>query len=281
VISVGSLLAGGAGKTPFVVHLAGRLSTYRAAVLSRGYGGREPEYGRVGADADPRLAGDEPVLLARRAGIPVWVGHDRAAVAQRLSSAYEVFILDDGFQHLRLKRALDICLVPDLPLDAVLPAGLWRESPGALADADFVVCTPRAPVWLSRHYAGPVGLVDFVPGAWQSAGGAGPPPARALAFSGIARPERFLGSLDGFELVGSETFPDHHAYSPADLKALWRKADKLGAGALLTTAKDAVRVPSSVAAESGIPLYWRDVDLVWIGGEEDFASILRAALGSS
>lgn len=276
VVSVGSLLAGGSGKTPFVVHLADRLSGHRVAVLSRGYGGRARRPAEVKSDDDPRHCGDEPLLLARTTSASIWIGRDRARLARRLGAEYDLFILDDGYQHLRLGRSLNICLVPALPLGHVLPAGLWREGASALADADFVVCVNDIPDWLKNYYDGPTGTVEFLPGPWQGGEGHATPPARALAFCGIARPERFLASLTEFELVDTVLFRDHHRYSESELSALRERAMQRGADALLTTAKDAVRIR---VAPLGLPLFFRDVALRWRAGEDVFARCLSDALG--
>jgi tetraacyldisaccharide 4'-kinase len=276
VISVGSLLAGGSGKTPFVVHLADRLAAHRVAILSRGFGGQARAPFKVERDADPRMCGDEPLLLKRRTSAAVWVYSNRAQLARQLVNDYDLFLLDDGYQHLTLRRNLNICLVPDLPLGAVLPAGLWREGPSALADADFVVALNDLPNWLKAHYTGPVARVELVPGDWQSHAGHGVPPRRVLAFCGIARPERFIESLAEYDVVESVHFADHHAYTDAELDSLWRRALDLGAEALLTTAKDVVRIGR---VPSGLPLYFRDVSVRWIQGEALFGQALADAVG--
>lgn len=265
VISVGSLLAGGAGKTPFVAHLAGMLEDKRIAVLSRGYGGRTVALHQVDADADPGEVGDEAVLLARQIPCDVWVARDRAEAARRMAPDYDLVILDDGYQHLMLRRDLNICLVPDLPFDAVLPAGLWRERPGALADADLVIGVDKLPSWLPRYWSGPTALVTFVPGGWQSDAGDGSPTGNVLSFCGIARPERFFESLSDLNVVEQVAFPDHHAYSPGELEELSARARDLGVDGLVTTAKDAVRLGTW---SPGPTLFWREVTVRWTFGQD-------------
>lgn len=280
VVSVGSLLAGGSGKTPFVLHLAARLATatYRVAILSGGFGGRARKPGRVERGSDPQSCGDEPLLLARATPAAVWIGRNRADLARRLANDYDLFLLDDGYQHLRLSRAFNICLVPNQPVGDILPAGLWRERPSALVDADFVACVEDVPGWLCDFYAGPVGTVEFGPGEWHSGSEPATPPARVLAFCGIARPERFLATLAGFELRDTALFRDHHRYTAGDLDTLWARASRTGAEALVTTAKDAVRIRSAV---EGLPLFWRDVSLRWNSREDEFARCLTDAVGAA
>jgi tetraacyldisaccharide 4'-kinase len=274
VVSVGALCAGGVGKTPFVRHVAGRLDARRVAILSRGYGGGYRGHLRVQPDTEVPEAGDEPVLLARTSDAVIWLGRDRARLALELTPQYDVLLLDDGYQHLRLARDLNICLVPDEPWGPVLPAGLWRESPRALRDAHMVIGAGALPAWATRHHDGPTGVITFTPGPWQTRGPEAQLPERIFAFCGIARPQRFFASFHPEQVAGTRAFPDHHAYTPADLEALTADAERAGAGALVTTAKDAVRLPSI----RDLPVYWRDVDVEWLEGESKFAELLHAAV---
>jgi len=272
VISVGSLLAGGTGKTPMVAHLARHFASTRTAVLSRGYGGSYRGQRQVGRDCPAAVCGDEPVLLARTCPADVWVGRDRAKLALELSDRYELFLLDDGYQHLKLERFLNICLLPNEGPGVLLPAGLWRESARALRAADVVVALDSWPGWVGSYYEGPRVIVELSPGPWQSARGGGPE-GPVFAFCGVARPERFLNSLHGLDVRGSDVFADHHEYSPKDLHELVSRARQLGAFALVTTAKDAVR-----AGEMDLPLYWRDLEVRFIEGEQDFAVFLESVV---
>ena len=266
VISVGNITVGGTGKTPLVAWLATRLreAGMLPAVVSRGYAGRAGRGPLVVSDGrgplvGPDWSGDEPFLLARMLpGVPVVVGADRPAAARRARDmGAEVVLLDDGFQHRRLRRDLDLVL-----LDAgspignghLLPAGILREPPSSLARADAVVvtrCAPEGP---------PHALIDFVrrhrPGApvigathrrdgWVDARGAAAcAPDRAVAFCGIAVPEGFHADLraEGVEILSGRSFPDHHRYAEHDLRALAELARRAGA-TLVTTEKDIVRLP--------------------------------------
>ena len=270
VISVGSLLAGGTGKTPMVAHLARHFASSRTAILSRGYGGSYQGQRQVARDCPARVCGDEPVLLARTCPADVWVGRDRARLALELSNRYELFLLDDGYQHVKLERFLNLCLLPAEAPGPLLPAGLWRENASALAAADVVVALDVWPAWVHSYYEGPRVTVELAPGPWQSARG-GRPEGPVFAFCGVARPERFLDSLNGMDVRGHAEFADHHEYSAAELKELASRARHLGAFTLVTTAKDAVRV-----GDVDLPVYWRDLEVRFIEGEHDFSEFLNS-----
>lgn len=271
VISIGALTAGGAGKTPFVIHLANRLKDQKVAILSRGYGGDYKGTLRVTQKTSPGIAGDEPVLLSLSTQADVWVGRDRAHLASQLADRYQLFLLDDGYQHLKLKRALNVCLVSEHDSGTMLPAGFAREWRDALVDADFVVGVNSLPDWVGLYYSGPVGVIRFIPHAWYREGMPEDPPDDVYAFCGIARPERFYQSLSGLRVTGSESFGDHYFYSDSDLNRIWAQAEESGARALVTTAKDAIRISGR---PSTLPLFSRDVGVEWISGEKDFEVLL-------
>ncbi len=271
VISIGALTAGGAGKTPFVIHLANRLRDQKVAILSRGYGGEFTGTLRVTQKTSPGVAGDEPVLLSLSTQADVWVGRDRANLAIQLADRYQLFLLDDGYQHLRLKRALNVCLVSEHDSGTMLPAGFAREWREALVDADFVAGVNSLPDWVSSYYSGPVGVIRFNPQAWYRGGKPEDPPSDVYAFCGIARPERFYQSLSGLRVSGRESFGDHYFYSDSDLNRIWADAKGSGARALVTTAKDAIRISGP---PSTLPLFSRDVGVEWISGEDEFESLL-------
>jgi tetraacyldisaccharide 4'-kinase len=289
VISVGALSVGGAGKTPATAMIASLLQEagHRPAILSRGYRrqGSEPLLVSGGDGGGPRTtaaaAGDEPFWLASvLPGVPVAVAGRREEAARLALAAAQVdaFVLDDGFQHLRVGRDVDLLVVDaavpfwrDLPL----PIGRLRESPAAADRADALLLiggdAETAAEARRRHPR----LESFLlavepPRAWRQgqpspAAGAEPPnPAAALelpspvyAFAGIARPERFFGGLEraGVELSGRRTFPDHHAFGAGELAELDRAAAASGARALVTTEKDAVRLPDPVPGAAGRPIW--------------------------
>ncbi len=269
VISVGNLAVGGSGKTP-VAALVARLLTdagERPAILSRGYGRTDPVPGvTVVSDgtrlrADLARAGDEPLMLARALpGTAVLVCPDRF-LAGRLAERHlgaTVHLLDDGFQHLPLARDLDLLLVDaaDLARPRTLPAGRLREPLDAarFADAILIEGTDSDPDAVDALTAAGVPddtprftlFRDLEPPVEETPGGPRPLPAgtRVLAVCGIARPERFLHALEGsgVAVAGHDVFRDHHPYTAADLARIAARVRETGAGAVLTTEKDLVRL---------------------------------------
>jgi len=278
VISIGNLSAGGTGKTPLTLFLAEGLeaASWTNAVLSRGYGGRrDVDPMSVEADSDPRQTGDEPVLLARRLGPRrVVVGRKREAAALRALAqrpGLRCLLLDDGFQHRALHRDLDL-----LVLDGVrrwgdgrmLPLGDLREPMDSARRAQALVVTRAARVqdraeieaWWARHGSGgPIFWVDFALGGlhrWPTV----LPPAEvegpAFAWCGLGHPEAFYADLllAGHTWVGSRSFPDHRGPSPADLRHLQAQARAEGAGWLVCTEKDAVKLGPDHARALDLPL---------------------------
>jgi len=274
VLSVGNITVGGTGKTPIVAWLARTLRDQgrTPAVVSRGYrgsAGKGPLLVSRGERplAGPEICGDEPFLLARHLeGVLVVVGSDRVEGARfaRRSGA-DVAVLDDGFQHRRLARDLDIVL-----LDAhnpfgnygLLPAGTLREPLAGLARADVVLITRSRPgeslvvierVVRRHHPSVPILRAGNRRVGFRDPGGVPvSTPRRALAFCGVGNPASFAADLEaeGLEIVDLRIFPDHHPYSEADAASLIR--DALGrAATLVTTEKDLVRFPYRAAP--GVP----------------------------
>jgi tetraacyldisaccharide 4'-kinase len=285
VISVGNLSVGGSGKTPVVAALARLLVTmgHRPAILSRGYARRRNVDGVVVVSDGERVlepvehSGDEPQMLARALpGVPVLVCPERH-LAGRLAERQlgcTVLLLDDGFQHLVLGREVDLLIMPASDLDdAVLPSGRLREPldsasaadgilvPGSDEDVERVAgAFDRMPVFrVSNHYE----PLQHTPGASEDAlphrrGGSLDPPgqsiadqpgARVVAVAGIARPARFFNALraQGYEVVRELAFPDHHWYTTNDLERVTEAVRATGADLVVTTAKDAVRLPRQTA----------------------------------
>jgi len=282
VISVGNLSVGGTGKTPVVVLIAAMLREARrpVAVLSRGYRGSFRGDCLIVSDgqgvcAGPEEAGDEPVMLARALpGVVVAVGRRRDRVGRAVEARFgaRVHVLDDGFQHLRLVRDLDLVCAsaPDL-VDRPLPAGRLRESPSALARADLILLDAdgAARADLSDAHPGRVlRLRRRVLGFYGLDGIERPAPARPFLLSGIARPERFHGDVMPRvgHVAGTAVFADHHAYTATDVAAVESRARAAGADAIVTTAKDAVRLPPS-----SLPLL-----VLRIEAEVDDQTVLRA-----
>lgn len=264
VISVGNLRVGGSGKTPVVAYVAAMIrdAGLPVAVLSRGYRGSFRGEALVVGDgksvlANAAAAGDEPVMLARQLeGVVVAVGRRRDRVGRMVEARFgpRVHVLDDGFQHLRLFRDLDVlCLDLGDLADRPLPAGRLRERPQAAGRADVVLVTgPDAAspddvaAAMAGLGAGRTHRVHRRPAGFRDAAGSPVTPPRVpFLLAGIARPERFaadVASLGG-RVSGRRFFPDHHRFTSADLVEVVAEARRLGADAILTTAKDAVRLP--------------------------------------
>jgi tetraacyldisaccharide 4'-kinase len=256
VISVGNLSVGGSGKTPVVARIAAMLRDdgLPVAVLSRGHGGRFRGEALIVSDgrtvlADADTAGDEPVMLARALpGVVVAVGRRRDRVGRAVEARFgaRVHVLDDGFQHLRLVRDLDLLCVDASDLaDLPLPAGRLREPPAAAARADLVLASGDAgPARAGLGADRVLGLSRRAVGFCDLQGAPQPPPTRPFAFAGIARPERFFEDVGA---AGRMAFPDHHRFTAADLARVAERAAGSGADAMVTTAKDAARLPAWAA----------------------------------
>jgi tetraacyldisaccharide 4'-kinase len=320
VISVGNITAGGTGKTPLVEWVARSLARegLRACVLTRGYGRADESRRVVASDGGRVLAsveecGDEPRLLAERlVGVAsVVCDRDRVASARWAleNLGAEVFVLDDGFQHLRIARDLDIVTVDaSAPWGGghLLPRGRLREPRAGLARADCVVITRagmaedlealraeilslsngRATVVTSR-----VRTLDLRPlGSsseslkidLESRADKVDLEGRAVvepvgAFCAVGNPRAFFAQLrrDGFDLRHTRSFPDHHAFTRSDLEAVAREAVQSGARALLTTAKDAVKLRGFTLP---IPCYIVEIGLEF-DDEGALLRLVREAMG--
>lgn len=246
VIVVGSIVVGGTGKTPLVRALAAALAEagWHPGLVARGYGGSNVAARPVGRTDDPSVVGDESLLLAAD-GLPVWIGHDRAAAARALVAAHphcDVVIADDGLQHYALRRDFEIAVIDGargLGNGAMLPAGPLREPRGRLEEVHAVVRLLAADApsasenssvmryetmpWVNLARPGQVADLE----KWRRG------PIHALA--GIGNPDRFFAELRGLELDPiCHAFSDHHRYAPEDLHFP-------GASAILMTEKDAVK----------------------------------------
>jgi tetraacyldisaccharide 4'-kinase len=271
VISVGNITLGGTGKTPTVIQIAELLlrQRRRPVVVSRGYGRNDESEITVVSDGrsvlvDTQTGGDEPVLIASKLpGIPVIVAKKRYQAAllalQRFNP--DAVILDDGFQHIQLKRDLDIVL-----LDAgnpfgngnLFPAGILREPLCALKRAHAVLITKmdntadvkalketikqitQARIFTSRQV--PVDLIDYRSNETKPLSALRG--SRVLALSGIAQPASFTTLLKslGADIVATYTYPDHFVYQKSDLAAFFQKTADEKISMIVTTEKDAIRL---------------------------------------
>jgi len=261
VIVIGNLTVGGSGKTPLVLWLAKRLGEkgWRPGIISRGYAGTAESVQAVTADSPCAVVGDEPLLLARRSALPVFVGRDRVAAGRALLDVHPectVVISDDGLQHYRLQRAVEIAV-----FDArgagngrLLPAGPLREPWQRLAAVTAVVwnaapeaqarCAPVSSPEFTMRLAGQrfIALSDA-----QHCCTADDLRGKTLhALAGIGDPSRFFRQLESMGLdFAAHPFPDHHIYSAADLAF----ADD---GVLLMTEKDAVKCTTLTSNEAWV-----------------------------
>ncbi|MHB8174387.1 MAG: tetraacyldisaccharide 4'-kinase [Nitrospirota bacterium] len=287
VISVGNITAGGTGKTPMVIHIARMLTErgVKTAVLTRGYKGASEGRVRVVSDGQGNIltadeAGDEPTLIARSLptvdrlpGVPVVMGSDRYEAGKLAWERFrpQVVILDDGFQHVRLHRDLNVLLMDrthPFGNGHVIPLGYLREPKNGVKRANLIIftgagdtpfCTGKevnsivlsGTSMLNAQYL-PISLYRINPREekpLETIAG-----KEVFAFCGIANPGSFsliLHELNA-KITGSEEFPDHHLYTAEDISYLLEKAAKSGAGMLVTTEKDAVKLEGLLTEKSEI-----------------------------
>lgn len=309
VISVGNITTGGTGKTPIVAWLAHALAReerLRVCILTRGYGRRNIRERVLVSDgasllADAEKGGDEPRLLAEmlRGAAAVVSDRDRVAAARwaRKNLGSEIFVLDDGFQHLRVKRALDIVTVDAAnPWGGgrLLPGGRLREPPGALKRADLIIITrseqavdinslkreverysSKQNVFISRTRTRAVRPLAHKERAVTSPASS----YRVAAFCALGNGQAFFNHLSrtGFDLTYTRAFTDHHSYIQSDIERVVREAKASGAEALLTTAKDAVKLRS---IRFDIPCFVVEIEFEF-EDERTLRRMLRQAIDKS
>lgn len=230
VVVVGNIAVGGTGKTPLIIWLARFLAGrgWRPGIVTRGYGGRAAQWPvLVEPDSDPAEVGDEPVLLAGNAGCPVAAGPDRVRAAQLILAQHDcdIILSDDGLQHYRLRREVEIAVVDGVRLHGngrLLPAGPLREPPERLATVDLVVVNgdevPAGLPCTGMMHLAPGPLVDLNdPARTQALDDLAGKPVHAVC--GIGHPARFFAVLKAAKLkVIEHPMPDHHAFVAADFK---------------------------------------------------------------
>ena len=305
VVSVGGITVGGAGKTPVVEWLAGRLRDLgaRPAILTRGYHRKQPEEHTIveaGASLSAARTGDEAQIFLRSGAASLGIGADRYGAGRLIEERFapDVFLLDDGFQHYRLARDLDLILIDALdPFGGgeLVPLGRLREPLAALGRAQaFLItraapgrrfdglearlraCNPAAPIWHARVIAQ----------CWLEVGGseeislAEAATLRATAFCGLANPGSYWRTLSeiGVHPLESVTFADHHAYTPAQLRRLARHAQAMGAQALLTTEKDYANLcPDAAEVVRPLRLLWLRIGVA-VDGADALLALITARL---
>lgn len=272
VICIGNLVAGGAGKTPVALAIGAWAKQHdiHACFFSKGYGGSAREPMLVDPYFHPHSqVGDEPLLLARI--LPTVVAKDRLEGAKfAAQQGFRLIIMDDGFQNPNIKPDLSLVVVDSaygFGNGYTLPSGPLREpAPLGLARADAVVLLSRDGQEQEAKFDLPAGL-PLLPAQIRTVCVtplAGQP---VLAFSGIARPEQFFDSVQNVlnaQLVATRTFPDHHAFTPTQLAALAQEA-MLQNAALITTAKDSVRLPRTMQSQvfvADIALNWQNASAI-------------------
>jgi tetraacyldisaccharide 4'-kinase len=242
VVVVGNITVGGTGKTPLVLWIAEFLKAkgWNPGIISRGYGADASAPLAATIASRPEEAGDEPIVLARRSGCPVWVGTDRVAVARALRAAHpdvDVLVLDDGLQHYRLRRDVEIAVVDGRGFGNgfLLPAGPLREPASRLRSVDVVVAHGKGSASeVSMQLEGDVLYRMTNAAERRPAGSFAGSPVHAVA--GIGDPGRFFAYLQRFGLdVRTHPFPDHHRFTPRELDF----GDELP---VLMTEKDAVKL---------------------------------------
>ncbi|MBK6630639.1 MAG: tetraacyldisaccharide 4'-kinase [Betaproteobacteria bacterium] len=259
VVVVGNITAGGSGKTPLVLYLVLELSKrgWRPGIVSRGYGGTAQGVHAVSPACDATLVGDEPLLLSRRAGCPVFVGRDRVAAAQALLSAHpdcNVLIADDGLQHARLVRGVEIVVIDERGIGNgwPLPAGPLRECPTRITEAHALVLNGDASVpkgaqarqVFSMHLVGD--RLRNLHDPLRTCGAEALRGRRLHALAGIGHPARFFRQLERMGLqVETHAFPDHHVFRRSDLAFSECEA-------LLMTEKDAVKCQAFAPPETWV-----------------------------
>jgi len=287
VISVGNLTVGGTGKTPVVIWLAEKFLAdgKRVAILSRGYRGANGTSDEI-----------ELMKFRLRGRVSFGVGKDRFVEGHRLESQQpiDVFLLDDGFQHLQLARDLNILLMDasrPLANESLLPAGSLREPVTAMSRANVIIFTRaeaasgtleairklnQYPVFAAstrllgfRRFGGDAVLLP------ASEIGVGP----FFAFCGLGNPDAFLRDLRTWELpiCGQMIFPDHHRYADRDIKEITKAAKTSGANAWVITEKDAQNLAGLNIVE--VPVYIAVIDLD-ITPDADFRSVLNQTLAA-
>jgi len=299
VISVGNLSVGGTGKTPVTIDITKRLlgEGKRVAILSRGYKRKSDAPHTVVSDgvkllADCSESGDEPYMMAQAVPQAVVIsGKNRSGIAAIACDTYksDVLVLDDGFQHLKLRRDFDVVLLDYTETldDALVPAGRLREPFSALGRATHIVISKVPPYpdperirrfqQLAAKYApsAQVSMCRFKPSYLRGEGKAGSTPIelnlsqisghKVVALCGIARPVSFVDSIKqlGAEVVSLNAYPDHHWFSESELDKLSKVLEKTRASYVVTTEKDLVRMEVPKSLENKVIALVMETE--WIG----------------
>ncbi len=311
VISIGNITAGGTGKTPLAIWLCRqiiqnpkfKIRNSECAILTRGY--KTTQDSRLKTQ-DPKVKtqnySDEPAILVESCpGCKVIINPDRVAGAAEAVNQLgaKVLIMDDGFQHRRLARDLDIVAVDatrPFGYGRLLPAGLLREPIAGLKRADAAVITRCDQVkeaelaWLEQklHSVNPQMIIArsiHAPVCVKSQGDKQIAleqlkDKNIFAFCGIANPQAFLATITklGANLVGSKIYNDHHHYAEDDIAEIYRQARKLNAALVLTTRKDWTKIPLFSPPDKAIPLAYLEIELRFTAGQNKLNQLIDDTL---
>lgn len=295
VISIGSLSAGGAGKSPFVAAMVPLLREMNIVpdILSRGYGRESEEIFRVDPQGLAAQFGDEPLMLARETGAPVYVAAERVRAGRLAEIQLDVWqkrvhLLDDGFQHRQLARNIDIVLLTEEDAkDCVLPAGNLREPLQSLQRADVIVLRAEEAPSLQQTVQRRAKVSAKI---WQIRRNlrVAQTSSSPLAFCALARPQQFFSQLaaERIALAKTVSFHDHHAYSASDIAALIKQARAANANGWITTAKDAVKLSPQMLEQLHTvgPVAIADLHVDFIEADSikrDLASLLATHTGGA
>mgnify|MGYP000036037391 FL=1 len=320
VISIGNITVGGTGKTPTAQRVAMMIKNmgYRVVILNRGY--RSHWDKELGVVSDGRKiymtsyeAGDEAYLMAKMMpGVPVVIGKNRDVTGKYAVENLhaEVIIMDDGYQHWQVYRDLDIVLVDTLNLfgnGCLLPRGILREPLSHLNRADMFLFTKsdqssqltrtaltenirqyntKAPIVESIHHAmNFVEIADWYKGIQQNPIGLeNLKGKKVMIFSAIGNPSSFEQNVSGcgLEILEAIRYPDHHDYGMLEMQYIGERASELAADALITTGKDAVKIPTEfIYFNREIPLYVMNMDIMMIKNETVFNETLTQVVDTS
>jgi tetraacyldisaccharide 4'-kinase len=279
-VSVGNIVAGGAGKTPVVTQIALALvkNGFKPFVVTRGYGRRSK--GRIGVtyEMSADISGDEALTIFRKTGVPVICDADRSSAVKDYQDNFDAVVLDDAFQHRKIKKDLDIVLIDIgrfLGNRLLLPSGILRDSVSRLNKCDLIILTKvpdidsaslkekipflmkfNRPVYLSvmdytgiRNNTELIKIEDIVS-------------KKISVFCGIANPEPFFSFFSGMKIVSKHSYSDHQNYGPKFETAL--ESMKKASDMIVTTYKDFVKLPDRTVREFNI--YYLDFDHVFFDG---------------
>jgi tetraacyldisaccharide 4'-kinase len=305
VISIGGITVGGAGKTPFTNYLTRclRLRGYHPAVLTRGYRRATPAKNIIipaGAGVSPALTGDEAQIFLRAGICPIGIGANRAETGRLLLEHFpaDIFVLDDGFQHARLHRDIDIVMIDGLmPFGRgfLVPLGRLREPVEALGRADVLIVSradhdPRFEHLRKElrrfNQVAPIFRVRTRPRQWRLYSKRQVvddlPAKKVGAFCALGNPQAFWNTLDGIGLnvVFHWSFPDHHVYQQLELRRIASQALRAGAEMLVTTEKDRINFPRDFASSlAPLDVAWLEIENT-VDDEEELLSWIESALSA-